>query len=232
MKYNFYFKISPNLPSHAQSYLPEDNHIRFTSPNQLVIGLDQKPEESNEALKEHAEWEIKRELLRINVLEGILYEHFYLYVKPKLSYRFRGKASAGWIQRPINPELATCQDWMSASTIETKLVLWEQAQIATNPRLIYAYLNMICEISGVDMDWQPQSGLEPTPIQEIKIIRNLLLHSKNPHPKVKIYLEKMNFPLERTVENSQYHLKLGLDRLYIVLPAVWNILMNDLGYGA
>lgn len=229
-QYYLVFKVTPNLPEHSQSYLPE--HIRFASPDQLVIRVHQALNETNEALKSRAEWEIKRELLRIHVLEGIVFEPTYIRSDPLLSFGFRGTPSTGWMHRPLDPKLAKSQDCWN-SRIETKLYLWEKVQRSTsNPHLIYAYLYMICEIHFNDnswKNWKYESVEKPTPFEEINIIRNLLLHNGEANNSVKKYLELHDIEHERNVQSSLAHAKLARDRLHDLLPAIWRKLLNDLG---
>ncbi len=228
MQYSLLFEITPALPNHAQSYLP--GHISFRSPNKLAICLHQEQGETNEALKSRAEWQIKRELLRIHVLEGIIFESNYLGAEPPLFFGFTGTASTGWFQRPLNPELAKAQETWEPN-IELKLLLWEKAQREiSDVRLTYAYLYMICETSKVDMRWNGDMNSELKAVQEIKLIRDMLLHGDQPQVMVKKYLEKCGIPHERNVDNSQRHIKLAYDRLHVALPAVWRILLKDLGF--
>jgi len=228
LSYSLTFKIVPDLPQHSQSYLPK--HIRFDSPDRLVICLEQEQDESNEDLITRAEWEIQRELLRIHVFQGIVYTSTYIAAQPLLSRAFRLQASPGWMHHPIAPKLARCQELWTPS-IETKLVLWGEVQRENlTPQLRYAYLYMICEIDGVHMDWDYKSGQNPTPFEEIKIIRNLLLHSGDMHPRVKKYLSRKNIDHQRNIQNLQIYTKLATDRLHAVLTDVWKLLLNDLGY--
>jgi len=232
VQYYLSFKVTPNLPDHSQSYLPE--HIRFDFPDRLVICLHQGQDETNKALKSRAEWEIDRELMRINVLEDILFESRYMSSEPLLTFGFSGTPSTGWGHHPIDPKLAKSQGCWN-SKIETKLVLWEKVKRETStPALIYAYLYMNSVLHFNDnswKDWKYKSTDKPTPFQEINILRNLLLHNGKANDCVIKYLEIHGIDHERNVKNSQIHTKHASDRLANLLSAVWKTLLIDLGYG-
>jgi len=120
------------------------------------------------------------------------------------------------------------QNW--TGSVETKLMLWRRVSEDKNdPILAYTYLHMICELDGNDA-WEHESNLAPSAFQEIRLIRNLLLHSKKkPNASVVTYCKLYNLNPDRTPREVVAHKQHARDRLHALLGEVWKALLQDVG---
>ncbi len=135
----------------------------------------------------------------------------------------------GWGHRRVKPRaVGKPQNWTGA--VETKLMLWRRvSEDRSDPMLVYAYLFMICELDGFE-NWDPESEVAPSVSQEIRLIRNLLLHSKErPRVSVVAYCKLHNLSPDRTPREVEAHKQHARDRLHVVLGGVWEALLRDVG---
>ena len=244
MTHLFRLSIEPGLLPGTEACFPE--HIRIlreeapeSSGNlktykqqpesQFELEADRLVDESNEDFEARVQHEIERELLRISVLSGTFYQASITNIEPMISRNRNIQASTGWGHRVVDPKRAgKPQNWTGA--VETKLMLWRRvSEDRSDPILVYAYLFMICEPDGID-DWDHESNLAPSAFQEIRLIRNLLLHStEKPKTRVVAYCKLHNLNPDRTPREVEAHKKHARDRLHAVLGEVWKMLLQDVG---
>ena len=244
MTHLFRLSIKPGLPPGTDTCFPR--HIRVVQEeapdnggnlriyrqrpeSQIELTADQLADESNEVFEARIQYEIERELLRISVFTGIFYQASITDIEPMISRNRYIRASAGWGHRPVKPR-AVGKPQNSTGAVETKLMLWRRiSQDRSDPMLVYAYLFMICELDGFE-DWDPESELAPSVSQEIRLIRNLLLHSKEkPRASVVAYCKLHNLSPDRTPREVEAHKQHARDRLHALLGGVWKVLLQDVG---
>ncbi len=244
MTHLFRLSIKPGLPPGTDTCFPR--HIRVVPEevpdnsgnlrtyrqqpeSQIELTADQLADESNEDFEGRIQYEIERELLRISVFTGIFYQASITDIEPMISRTHNIQVSAGWLHRSVKPRaVGKPQIWTGA--VETKLMLWRRvSEDRSDPMLVYAYLFMICELDGFE-DWDPESELAPSVSQEIRLIRNLLLHSKEkPRASVVAYCKVHNLSPDRNPREVEAHKQHARDRLHALLGGVWKMLLKDVG---
>lgn len=229
MKYTLTFKVNSGFPDKYNANLP--THIRLKD-DLLFLELETLDKETEENFKTRAVRIISREIKRISLLEwGKFRDIQFVGSEPGLKWNNVCHIPTGCGFLPVeNPEIAGIQNWESNPSIEIKLLLWEKACSAADIRLIYAYLHMIWELCDLKQ-WDKNIKPLPGPLEEVPILRNLLIHSdKVPNPLVVAYLEIHNIGVERTIENAEAHLNLATDRLPDIKNATHSRILKDIGY--
>lgn len=90
---------------------------------------------------------------------------------------------------------------------------------------------MIWELSDLPQwDYYHKPIPDPDPLEEIPILRNLLMHAKKPNRRVTAYLKIHNIGKERSMENVDAHLSLALQRLHNIKAATHEIILKDIRY--
>ena len=242
MTHVFRFSIQPGLPPGSQSCFPP--HIQIlngppTPPGELSSHTPQLESEieatsnqfsgeSNEEFAERIQYEVERELLRLSVLTGRFYTARIMEVTPLLRRNINIQVATGWDHGEVDPRQAGgAQTW--TGMLESKLMLWRRvSEDRADPMLAYAYLYMICELDSFN-DWDIQSGQHPDAPQEIRLIRNLLLHSSQPNPSVIAYCALYGLSPGRSPSEVEQHKQHARDRLHALLADVWNALLQEVG---
>lgn len=243
MTHIFQISVKPGLVPRTESCFPK--HIQIISDKEPendggLQAYKQQPEsrveiaasrltgESDEDFEARIQYEIERELLRISVLTGVFYSATVVDVDPMISRNRSIKVSTGWLPRVLDPSSAgKPQSWTGA--LETKLMLWRRVlEDKGDPMLGYAYLYMICEVDGF-VEWDYESRIGPTASQEIRLIRNLLLHSSEPNASVVAYCELHNMDAKRSPREVVIHKQHARDRLHALLSEIRKTLLEDIG---
>jgi len=228
-KYTLTFKLTSDISQKYKNNLPLNFSI---NKNELALDLDRFNGESGEVFIIRAEKLVLREIRRISILESSLVRRITLIKKdPEFNHGFIGQAATGLAFMPVkNPGNAKKQNWESDLSVEIKLLLWEKINLQPETHLIYAYLHMIWELCEEEQQWLYLESHEPSPLQEIPILRNLLLHTTKPSNRVKSYLALHETDSDRCLNNLEAHLSLALQRLHIVKSAVYKKLLHEIGY--